>query len=504
MNLRNIKPFFLVTLLAGGWQGASAQFDDVYYRPNDPIPGETALADSRADNADDGVRYYDNEAYPYYGDEGNGYRYGYGEDDYDAYYYDDYDYIYSSRIRRFYRPFAEVDFFSPVYTSFSWYDPFAWDAYYYPGASIYVNFGYGFNDYWAWRRWNRWNRWNQFSGWNSWWIYPSPFYYGYNAWCPPSYNYWSFGPNYHIYSNYYNNYYNYCPLPVSQYNGITHTTINVIGNGNPRGSYYGPRTTGNTGTSPRGPVNRPGQTVPMDKDKEAGVTASNDGPRGLPTGEKPGIVQPNEPPRQASTNPDVTNDPVRQETTGVRQVPADRELPRTTDTGQRPVYKPESDRYQPRPYTPREPAARPDGGSPEATPRTTDRPADRPAPQYTPRPRYSPPTGQKPTGNDTPSRQYQPSGSDRPSYQAPSSRENRNQEPPAYRPTPRDDSRSSTPSRSYEPPARSSSPSRSYDRPSSPSSSRPSGGSSGSSGSSNRSSGGGGSSPSRTSPRGGG
>jgi uncharacterized membrane protein YgcG len=536
MKLQPLKPFLLSVALLWGAQAARAQFDDVYYDPDtDVLPGyaENTSAGSAA-AGDNGVLYYDNESYPYYDDQATASGYGDGWNDYQD--YNDYDYYYSSRIRRFHRPFIDVDFFSPFYTGFHVYDPFAWDAYYYPGASIYFNFGFGYNDYYAWRRYNYWNRWNNGFHWNNWCYAPPAYYYSYNAWCPPGPSYWGWGPQYHTYSNYYYNYYNGCPIPVSHYNGITHTTINVISQGSDRGTYYGPRVTGNTGSSPRGPVIPPGQVSPIDKDGQGNVTDSNDTPRGLPGGTAPGIANPQTDQGPVRGTPAVPKETGSGDITdGVRQVPADRELPKEPG-GKRPVFDPDAQNYQPRPYTPREPARNTPDNSPSGKVYTPDRTPDKaptvdqPTRQYTPQPRNQPPAAAPPAGRPrtpayTPADQDRPrqspssgpvyrpterprSQSEQPAYRPAPRQDTRSQstdDRPSYRPAPREDDRSSAPQRSYEPPRRESSPShspsRSYDRPSGGSSS----GQSGSSRSSGGSSGGGSSSGrSGSSPRGGG
>src|SRR5688572_3545858 len=207
MKVHTFKSFLTVLALTCFLPLVNAQFDDVYYDP-DHVVIETTYDDgaSYTDETVDGITYYDDDEYEYY---------------------DDYDYYYSSRIRRFHRPYGGFGFYDPCYVSFNHYDPFYSDAYYYPGSSIYVSFGGA--DYWSyrhWRRWNQWNRWNSYHSWNNYYYSPASYYYSYNNWCSPSYNYWGGGYHgYHSYSNYYNNYYNSCPSPVSNYYGITHGTV---------------------------------------------------------------------------------------------------------------------------------------------------------------------------------------------------------------------------------------------------------------------------------------
>ena len=199
---------------------AMAQFDDVYYDPDDYDSYNSSTTtyyedDTYDENYNDS--YYDDESYSYY---------------------DDYDYYYTSRIRRFHRPYTGFGFYSPAYVDLYYYDPFAFNYnYWYPGTSIYISFGN------SWGRWNRWNNWG----------YYSPFYrpYAYNSWYRPFYgngwyDYGYYGGNFYTYNNYY--YGGYCPTPV----GNVYNPGGGSYYGNHNGYTYGPRTTGTTKSSPRG------------------------------------------------------------------------------------------------------------------------------------------------------------------------------------------------------------------------------------------------------------
>jgi hypothetical protein len=152
-----------------------------------------ALAFAMPLNAQDDLYYdpaTDSKPVPVYEDnyeESNNVTRRYDGDDDQYYEEDDYAYEYSSRIRRFHRPAAGIDYYDPLFVDLYYYDPF-----FMPGASIYT---YGYNDYWRWRRWQRWNRWN---AWNSpffgpsWGVGYSPWGWnvnmgwgGYNAWNNP-------------------------------------------------------------------------------------------------------------------------------------------------------------------------------------------------------------------------------------------------------------------------------------------------------------------------------
>lgn len=217
---------FLTLLLAGGLSlTATAQYDDLYYDPDRDSEYNYQGNYSSGDNTyitNSGVNYDDSE-YDYYDDE-------------------EYDYYYSSRIRRFHRPYYGFSYFDPVYVDMFYYDPF-----FTPGLTmlIYDDF-YGFNSWNRWNRWNRWNSWNNW-GWNSW----DPWYGGWNsfAWSPWGYNPWSpWGPRNNFffgYSNFgYSGFYGggfysnfYCP--PSWGNGYDYNTVSTVNN-----TYYGPRTSG--------------------------------------------------------------------------------------------------------------------------------------------------------------------------------------------------------------------------------------------------------------------
>jgi len=129
---------FLIAVLTLSFATVSiAQYDDLYYNPSDD---NSSTISSSYDE-------YETEEYD---------EYDYDSEEYDEYeYYDDYDYQYTSRIRRFNRPYRGFDYYDPIYT----------EAYYYnraftPGVSIYVGSPFSYNRY---RRWNRVNRFNGFN-----------------------------------------------------------------------------------------------------------------------------------------------------------------------------------------------------------------------------------------------------------------------------------------------------------------------------------------------------
>ncbi len=473
MKIDMLKIFLVSITFAVVLPAAQAQFDDVYYDADQIIYGSNQIySDTESYGAQNGITFYDNDTYDYV---------------------DDYDYYYTSRIRRFYRPYIGFGFYDPWYTSYNYYDPYGYDYYAYPSASIYLGVGFGFGIGYAWNPWYSWNNWNS---WNN-----CGYYGGYGG------GYWGgYGncSNWNGYGNCYNNYYNCTPIacynPPGYHDGYP---------GGSNGVYYGPRVSGNTGVSPRVPIttngtNPPGYSIP-NKD----VARPNDQPAGQIPGDLPGRA--NQPGTTKHTMPGATpagqSHPMEDGVASINERPSiDKELTKDkpSSTG-RPVFKPDV-KYQPYPA--------PDRGRMNTTnPSTRNDPSYRP---YTPGSRSSglPPQenarlnpqatnpGDKPIRiNDVPV-QTSPdtrSRSDRPTY-TPPPRSNQNQNNTR--------SSGSNDRPSYAPPARSNS---------APSYSPPSGGSqqrSGNSGSSNYSnrssspsssgsrSSGGSSSRSSTSPRG--
>lgn len=245
LNMKLLMKLSTLLLVFGiSSTAALAQYDDVYY---DPERNNSRTTTDR--------RQVQPKTTPTYAEEQN---YDEGYDD------EEYDYYYTSRIRRFHRPYTGFDYFDPIYVDAYYYDAFAR-----PGVTVLIyddpfgyysfnrfsrfnrfnnfnSFGGGFN---RWNRWNSfgsydpwfspglsfglgWNRWNNFGGfnnWNSWGGYGNP-YYGGNSWfSAPTWG---------------NNYY---------YNNVNYYSNNNNGNNNDnnRNIYYGPRTGGGgVGTQP--------------------------------------------------------------------------------------------------------------------------------------------------------------------------------------------------------------------------------------------------------------
>ena len=228
--------------------------DDVYF---DPARDRVATQKPRPVTKEQD-NYYKDETYQTQ-------DHGYVDDEYD--YYNDYDFYYTSRIRRFHRPFYGFGYYDPIYVDAWHYDPF-----FSPGVTvlIYDDF-FSFRD---WTRWNRWNNWNRFgwndwgwnswgSGWNSWgwnnWGWNS--WNRWNSWNPWwgatgfRFSTWGFGGPYYFGGSF--------VYPPSWGNGYTYNTINDINNNR----FYGPRTGGSaTGPAPgaRNPrgIQEPESVVP--------------------------------------------------------------------------------------------------------------------------------------------------------------------------------------------------------------------------------------------------
>lgn len=221
----------LIATLVAALPEAPAQWDDLYY---DPATDEAIVYGDRFEQQDKDVDWRnrlddgqlaEEESHVASSELG----------DANEYYYD---YYYSSRIRRFHRPFFGFGFYDPCYVDALFYDPF-----YAPGVSIYIYDDY---DFWRWRRWRRWNRWHSWH--HPWWeyggnVFINNYYYG-------VYGY-----------NYYNPYGALGGWYGTGYSGWWYGDANT-GSGN---AYYGARRTGMTKT-PRQPVrdfsSKPGRDEP--------------------------------------------------------------------------------------------------------------------------------------------------------------------------------------------------------------------------------------------------
>ncbi len=187
--------------------GLRAQYDDMYYDPDDFQSVETSR-DYYSDNEQDQYAERDTRRNSDYND-------------------DYHDYYYSSRIRRFNRPYAGFGYYDPVYVDMAYYDPFfrpaattvlIYNSFGSPFATRFTPFGaaYGYGGFNSWNRGygggfgynnafygNRWDR--GFGNPYGFGGYGSPFGFGANGYggfgggaayyCPPA---WGNGNSYAV------------------------------------------------------------------------------------------------------------------------------------------------------------------------------------------------------------------------------------------------------------------------------------------------------------------
>jgi hypothetical protein len=261
--MKRLIKFWLLIAAFFGFGNLNAQFDDVYFDPNQRNVNNTYN--------------YGNDSYSTtetYTDPGGN---TYITNNYFNNAHDD-DYFYSQRLRRFYQPVVGISYFDPWYVTPFYYS--AWNVYYNPWAwnrwgrrtSLWVcigcnNWGWGWNAWghnpWAWNSWGMgwnswgmgWNTWGM--GWNSWgmgwgggWMHPA---YGWgNPW---GWNAWGHG-------GWGNPYWGWRPDGGGS-----------VGGGTSGGTVYGPRkgTDAPTNTSNYGPS---GGKAPMPGDTYTPVDAS--------------------------------------------------------------------------------------------------------------------------------------------------------------------------------------------------------------------------------------
>ncbi len=252
MKMTKFSFLLSFTLMAAVLTTANAQYDDIYFDPSRDAPASSTKGsryDRTADYSTSPTATADNYAY-----DDSSFDFGRNQEVNRA--DNEYDYFYTSRIRRFNRPYYGFDFFDPVYVDANYYDPT-----FTPGATvlIYDNF----NSYSAYNSWNRWNRWNRVNSFSSWGWNPYTPYYSNWAWNQNnagfnSFNSWD--PWYGSYANNFavNNFYGvggggfvsnyYCP--PSWGGGNIYNTVNTNNNNaaNTNGTYYGPRNSGSTYT----------------------------------------------------------------------------------------------------------------------------------------------------------------------------------------------------------------------------------------------------------------
>ncbi|MBI2279179.1 MAG: hypothetical protein HYU68_00580 [Bacteroidetes bacterium] len=143
--------------------------------------------------------------------------------DYDNEYYD---YEYSSRIRRFHRPYSGYGYYDNCYTNYYWYD---YNPYNY-GVSVYTSYGWWYPRPWGWNvGWSWGSGW--YAGWGIGWgmgwgggYYGSSYWSGYNHGYNHGYNDGYYAGNY--YNSYDKNsyYYGHRGNTSSGYGGYGHGT----------------------------------------------------------------------------------------------------------------------------------------------------------------------------------------------------------------------------------------------------------------------------------------
>ncbi|MCU0348501.1 MAG: hypothetical protein MUC59_16300, partial [Saprospiraceae bacterium] len=107
---KNKLLFALVAFFALGLASTSqAQYDDVYYDPDKDsdsyYSSSSSNSDSYTSSRDNDNNDFDDDEYEYYDE------------------YEDHDFYYTSRIRRFNRPYYGFGYFDPVYVDLAYYDP---------------------------------------------------------------------------------------------------------------------------------------------------------------------------------------------------------------------------------------------------------------------------------------------------------------------------------------------------------------------------------------------
>lgn len=249
------KSIFTLLAITIAWS-IQAQYDDVYYDPFSPqtSTSNTTSAFYNNDWEDPESADYDNQFYEY--------------EDYTGY-------EYSSRIKRFNRPYGSMGYYSPAYVDRYYYDPFSYNPYapwsYNSGVTIYM----GYNPYRQFRRAYRpWSRTTVVYYNNPWWFYSpgyavttvysygpgwgwnNPYYwnpYAYNPYNPYGYSWYNTGYGYGGYGGY-GGYYTSAHCPT--YYGAGPAYFTNAGNNNPSNDYYGTR----TGVASNTPISSTGST----------------------------------------------------------------------------------------------------------------------------------------------------------------------------------------------------------------------------------------------------
>jgi hypothetical protein len=222
-----------------GYQ-ATSSYDDIYYEPNEKYLNDYSYTEEETyqeveeepqttmtNKYESGDPYRGQDVDP----QSEAYRGQGGTTVINNYYDAPYDYYYSSRIRRFHRPYTGFGYYSGAYTNYRWYDP------YYNGVSIY--FSWGTPWYVTTPGYHRYYRYPYHSHYYSHWGY-DPWYspYGYGS------SYWSYNSGYrHGYWHGFNDgyYYGSGGHYGSYYGGYNQYGYNENSGYSPTEYHYGPR-----------------------------------------------------------------------------------------------------------------------------------------------------------------------------------------------------------------------------------------------------------------------
>ena len=361
VNSKNkiMKALQLTTFLAiilGFSISMSAQFDDLYYNP------------------DDETTYYETEQTIEYADD----EYYYDDEYSDFDYWSDYDSYYSSRIRRFHRPVGGFGYNSSCYADPFYGGGYSYSAYhthhYTSGYYIFVydRFGfrrrqwvplhtlgfyapggtYAYNSFYnPWGSWGG-NRWGYNSwGYNSW---------GYNSWagCPPGGWYGgTYGNGWGNNNGWNNGYYGN--------NGYTNTEVET--------GHYGPRTGGSTSSSSQGRTDGPRYVeTPSGGTTKGGVSPSAVGTAPPSTGKPGRVLQTEDNPSGVRPQSPTSRPTTPKGSRGTAEVPQQSTRPSTSKGSRGSAQTPQSTRPAPQKGTqsPRSSVFR---GESQPTPRSSQR-----------------------------------------------------------------------------------------------------------------------------------
>ncbi len=325
--MKNFKIWLIFTVLVAIFGSpAFGQYDDVYYNPNrDAAVQRNTRPNPRSNTNSNNNNYSNNSNYSTnsnnsYNSNNNGYNSN-NNSNYNSNQYannNSYDYYYTSRLRRFYRPYYGFGFFDPVYVDSYYYDPYLQSGL---TVLIYDNPTY----YSGWNRWNNYSRYNNYGwggGFNNYGFGNGFNNYGWGG----GYNNYGWGGGFNLGWGGFNNYgygggLGYCyptwgnGFAYSNFNNVYYNNNNYYnnnGSGNggvarDNNSYYGPRR-GGAGIGPdpaltprpapgftdqggRAEVQRAHDRL-QNSDRQALTPNNNNNLRNGIDGSAPGVIQP--------------------------------------------------------------------------------------------------------------------------------------------------------------------------------------------------------------------